>query len=74
MVRRSQRGAINRAKALDALATGRDGAIQICREAIINGPEYEAAGTVIEAIDNLAERLTGDRSHFRLGGHTVGRH
>jgi hypothetical protein len=35
----------------------------------IGGPEYEAANKVTEAIDDLAELLTGDREHFWLKMH-----
>jgi hypothetical protein len=75
MVRRSGRGSINRAQVLERLRIGREGAIQIQREAKIGSPEYQSAETLMRAIDSVAALLTGDDAYFRLGnhGHGVGR-
>jgi hypothetical protein len=41
-------------------------AAQTCRRAVpVPGPEYEAASAVVEALDGLAEALTGDRRLWR---------
>ncbi|KZM49059.1 hypothetical protein [Labrenzia sp. OB1] len=61
---RSGRGHIKTDQILEKLALGRDGAVQLTREAKIGSVEYRKAGYVMEAIDDLAEKLTGDRSHF----------
>lgn len=64
MTRRSGRRGICPDGALENLGKGRAGAIQILSSAKIGSPEYTFAGYVCDAIDDLAERLTGDRSHF----------
>lgn len=64
MSRRSGRGHIKTDQILEKLALGRDGAVQLARETKIGSMEYRSAGHVMEAIDDLAEKLTGDRSHF----------
>ncbi|MBO6507317.1 MAG: hypothetical protein JJ979_02335 [Roseibium sp.] len=64
MSRRSGRGHIKAESALEKLAQGRAGAVQIMREAKIGSREYQHAGYVCDAIDDLAEKLTGDRTHF----------
>lgn len=66
MSRRTQRGFINKAEALEKLAAGRSGAIQVSTQANIKSPEYRAAQNVLTAIDVLAEKLTGDTEHFHL--------
>lgn len=64
MSRRSGRGHIKSESALEKLGSGRAGAIQVMREAKIGSKEYRYAGDVCDAIDDLAEKLTGDRTHF----------
>lgn len=64
MLRRSGRGTIKSDPALEKLGNGRAGAVQVMREAKIGSPEYKSAGYVADAIDDLAEKLTGDRTHF----------
>lgn len=66
MVRRPKRGHINKDEVLEKLEAGRSGAIQVCTEAKIYSDEYEAADKVTEAIDGLAEKLTGDDSYFHI--------
>ena len=68
-MRRTKRGFINKQQVLEKLEEGRAGAIQIRREAKINSDEYRAAGEVSDAIDELAGKLTGDKTHFHLKGH-----
>lgn len=72
MSRRSKRGVIKKQAVLEQLKTGRNGAIQVCREAKINGTEYRAAGKAITAIDELTETLTGDKETLWLKGHKAG--
>ena len=64
MSRRSGRGVIDKSQALEKLGIGRSGAVQIMQSAKIGSPEYRAAGDIAEAIDDMAEKLTGDRRHF----------
>lgn len=64
MTRRSGRRTINKDPALEQLGSGRAGAVQVMRQAKIGSPEYKSAGYVADAIDDLAEKLTGDRTHF----------
>ena len=71
VARRSTRGSVNKPAILERLKEGRKGAIQVCTEAKINGPEYLAAQVVTDAIDTLAEEITGDRKHFGERVHTV---
>ncbi|WP_372574972.1 hypothetical protein [Ruegeria jejuensis] len=66
MSRRTQRGFVNKAEALEMLATGRSGVIKVSTQAKIKSPEYKAAQNVLSAIDVLAEKLTGDPEHFHL--------
>lgn len=72
MSRRSKRGIIKKREVLKQLETGRNGAIQVCREAKINGTEYRAACEAVNAVDKLAETLTGDREALHLKGHKAG--
>ena len=64
MSRRRSRGTISIETVLERLGNGRAGAVQVMREAKIGSPEYKSAGYVADAIDDLAEKLTGDRTHF----------
>lgn len=64
MTRRSGRGTIKLDPVLEKLGTGRAGAVQVMREAKIGSPAYKEASNVAEAIDDLTEKLTGDRTHF----------
>lgn len=66
MNQRTQRGFVNKTEALEKLAAGRSGAIQVSTQAKIKSPEYRAAQNVLTAIDVLAEKLTGDPEHFHL--------
>ena len=72
MTRRTGRGVINTKAVLLSLKEGRSGAIRVCREAKINSPEYKAAQAVTEAIDDLAEKLTGNREFFWTVPHGAG--
>jgi hypothetical protein len=64
MTRRSGRGHIKVTEVLEKLASGRAGAIQAHREAKIGSKEYKRASAALDAIDDLTETLTGDRTHF----------
>ena len=69
----NRRGYIKKDKALLNLKTGRNAAIQVCREAKIKSEEYRAAIKIADAIDDLVELLTGDKSYFHekgSGNHT----
>ena len=66
MIQRTKRGHIDKAAVLPLLESGRRGAIQVATQATIGSPEYAAASTMLQAIDRLAESLTGDPSHFHL--------
>ncbi|KZM49164.1 hypothetical protein [Labrenzia sp. OB1] len=71
MSRRSRRGLINKTEVLQKLQTGRAGAVQVCAQAEIGSKEYKLAGYVQEAIDDLADKLTGDREVFWSGAATT---
>jgi len=60
------RGYVRKSEVLTQLKFGRDGAIQVHREAKINSPEYRTATKVCEQIDALAEVLTGDPTYFHF--------
>ena len=64
MSRRSGRGHIKTESALEKLGVGRAGAVQVMIEAKIGSSEYRLASYAADAIDDLAENLTGDRTHF----------
>ncbi|QFT69285.1 hypothetical protein FIU93_21035 [Labrenzia sp. THAF35] len=64
MSRRSGRGFINTQEVLEKLCVGRAGAVQVMRSAKIGSPIYRTAMHLSEAIDDMAEKLTGDRTHF----------
>ena len=72
MVRRSKRGSINKPVVLAKLKEGRKGAMLVCATAKIGGDEYRAAERVAEAVDDLAEQLTGDAALFHAPSHSSG--
>ena len=72
MGKRTQRGHVSTEQVLSKLSTGRQGAIQVHAQARINSDEYRAASAVKDAIDDLAEQLTGDESYFHLKPHSSG--
>ncbi len=72
MTKRTSRGHVKKDQVLKKLYAGRQGAIQVHAEAKINSDEYRAASAVTGAIDNLAERLTGDDTFFHLKPHSSG--
>lgn len=49
---------------LQELGKARASLCQMQGEIVINSDLYRAARKCIEAIDDVAEQLTGDRSHF----------
>lgn len=49
---------------LEKLQTGRSGAVRIQAGSPPFRDQYNRARAVIDAIDDLAEELTGDREHF----------
>lgn len=59
MAQRSKRGFVKTDEVMQKLAQGRKGAIQVCTEAKIKSDVYQAANKTIDAIDNLADTLTG---------------
>ena len=58
------RGFIPKDVVLDKLAVGRASMVLVCTNAKINSPEYRAASEAKEALDRLAELLTGDPEYF----------
>lgn len=60
----------NRDAVLDKIKVGRDGAILICMQSVVTGKDHQAARELIDAIDKLAGRLTGDETHFHIGSST----
>jgi acyl dehydratase len=57
---------VKKDEVLEKLSVGRRGAIQVSTEAKIGSDEYRAAQSVTDAIDNLAELLTGDSRYFHI--------
>ncbi len=63
--RRTKRGVIsNKNTVIDMLGTGRLAAIQVCKQTVVTGPDYDAARKVVEGIDILIGNLTGDYEMF----------
>jgi|GEM_PF-2503980 len=59
-----RRGYINKSEVLEKLQAGRAGAVQVCTQAKIGSKEYQLAGHVRQAIDDLAGKLTGNPEFF----------
>jgi hypothetical protein len=74
MTRRSTRvfGPAQQEALLDAVRACRHACVRAVAAAPIGGPVYVAAGRLMEAIDDLAEVLTGDRRHFHGKPHSIG--
>ena len=49
---------------LAALGTCRDACVRACTRAPIKSDVYGATGKLMDAIDDVAGVLTGDRTHF----------
>lgn len=63
--RRTKRGFIaNKDGVIDMLAIGRRAAILVCMQSVVIGPDYDAARKVVEDIDELVGKLTGDYEKF----------
>jgi hypothetical protein len=52
----------------DAFGARRDACVRAATAAPIGEPIYVAVGNLHHAIDDIAEVLTGDRTHFHLKG------
>ena len=61
-----------RTEALAAIEAARRASVRIRTEAKIGGSEYEAAGKAMEALDDLAGALTGNREVFWSKPHGTG--
>jgi hypothetical protein len=58
-----------------AMATAQEmrrAAVKVRTEAPIGAPAYEAAGAVLEALDEMAEALTGRRNALHDSPHRAG--
>ena len=51
---------------LDKAETWRKECVRVLSRAPINSPLYQSVSGIIDAIDGLAEAMTGDRRHFHL--------
>ncbi|TCZ61092.1 hypothetical protein [Roseicella aquatilis] len=60
--------------ALEAAEACRRAAMDVMRQAPIGGPVYQAASAVMDALDGLAEALTGDRERFWAKPHSTTPH
>ncbi|WP_372623062.1 hypothetical protein [Falsiroseomonas sp.] len=60
------------AAAMEAAEEMRRAAVRVCTEAPIGGPAYKAAATVLEALDGMAEALTGRRDALHTPPHRAG--
>lgn len=56
---------------LDKAEGWRKECVRVLSRAPINGPVYQAASGILDAIDGLAEAVTGDRKHFHLTAPTT---
>lgn len=56
---------------LDRAEVWRKECIRVLSRAPINSPVYVAASGIVDAIDGLAEAVTGDRKHFHLTAPTT---
>ena len=50
----------------------RRAAVRVCTEAPIGSPAYVTAGAVLDALDSMAEALTGRRDALHNPQHTAG--
>ena len=66
---KARRSSCDMTAVLQNLRAGRSGAISVCMSVRVNSPEYEAAGTVVDAVDNLVARLTGDETLLHTSAH-----
>ncbi|WP_298983392.1 hypothetical protein [uncultured Roseibium sp.] len=64
MSRRSKRRIILDEKSLEKLGEGRSVVVAVASRARIGSPEYRAAQETLDAIDDLAGKLTGDRRYY----------
>ena len=64
-----RRSSIDIHTTLSNLRAGRTGAISVCMSARINSNEYIAAGTVVDAVDELVAHLTGDDKLLHASAH-----
>lgn len=70
--RRSKRSLIPEEKAvwLAQLGTWRRQCNELMGRAPVADPVYRATRGIVEAIDGVAEAVTGDRTHFHLRAHS----
>lgn len=72
-MRRTRRsGNFNREAFLLSLGESRRLATRVCACVQIGGPLYRQAEALMQAIDDLAETLTGNREHFWQRPHSIG--
>ncbi len=73
MVRRTQRifSDGDREAMLAAVKACRTACVAVCTKAPIYSAEYVAAGKLMGALDDMAETLTGDRTHFHTKSHST---
>lgn len=73
MARRSTRhfGAADRQTLLTAIGECRKACVEALAVEPIGAPLHDRTVAVMQAIDNLAELLTGDREHFWTKPHTI---
>ncbi|GEP02293.1 hypothetical protein [Methylobacterium oxalidis] len=56
---------------LDKAESWRKECIRVLTKAPIHSPLYKATSGILDAIDELAEAVTGDRKHFHLRAPTT---
>ena len=66
---RAKRSSFDMKQTLTRLQAGRRGALSVCMSVKISSSEYEAAGQVLQAVDNLVEHLVGDKHHLHASAH-----
>ncbi len=74
MIRRTKRSFSegDRRALLDAMEQCRKACVQTRTVAPIGGDVYQGAGELMRAVDEMAEVLTGDRTHFHGKSHSAG--
>lgn len=72
MGRTRRSGNFDREAFLASLGESRHLATRVCACVQIGGPLYRQAEVLMQAIDDLAGTLTGDREHFWQKPHSIG--
>lgn len=64
---------MDRQALLEAIAKCRAACVTASTKAPISGDVYSTAGKLMQAIDDMAQTLTGDHAYLHLKGHSTPR-